>query len=161
MARRYKDTEKQHALASLDQHKGNAQAASRETGIPAETLRRWAQERKAHEDARLQLEERLDVLRERAHVSDGDHQERDPLLRLREQLMENALVLVESLRGVVHDAPLSQRANALNQLLDKIIKLGELLPEEPGEEKIIRHEFRYPDGSLHRTPPWAAPDSEE
>lgn len=160
MAKRYSEAQKEKALACLSKHGGNVQAASVETGIAADTLRRWAQARKAGEEALLRLEQRVDTLRERTN---GQHEQaaKDPLLRLREQLMENALVLVESLRDVVNDAPLSQRANALNQLLDKIIKLGDLLPEEANEETVIRHEYRYPDGSIHSAPPWAEDDSEE
>ena len=74
-----------------------------------------------------------------------------------DNLLEDARQLSESLQEVIDEAPLGQRATALNQLLDKILKILALLPRR--EEVLVRVEFQDPDGSAHQAPPWARNNS--
>lgn len=87
--------------------------------------------------------------------------EQEPLLRLYTHLLDDALRLAESLEDVIDDAPLNQRVHALSQLIDKIIKLAAVLPRPAEAERVIRHEYRYADGTIHPTPPWADEDYTE
>ncbi|MBZ0291670.1 MAG: hypothetical protein K8L99_03800 [Anaerolineae bacterium] len=136
---RYSTAEKESALRRLDALGGVYTRASAETGIPPKTLSRWARERDANQAALHALQNGMDTLREcRQDPSDEDE---DPILVLHEQLVENALVLAESLKSVIEAAPLSQRASALSQLIDKIIKLSDMLPKR---EVIIRFEYEDP-----------------
>ena len=72
-------------------------------------------------------------------------------------MLEDARQLAGSLQEVIDDAPLGQRATALNQLLDKILKIMALLPRQ--EEVLVRVEFQGEDGATHEAPPWAEADS--
>jgi arsenate reductase-like glutaredoxin family protein len=82
------------------------------------------------------------------------------LQALLNQLTQDALELAESLHEAIPDASLSQRATALSQLIDRIMKLAALLPR-PQTEQIIRIQYVDTDGSIHETPYWAGADSNE
>lgn len=157
----YSQEVKAAALDRLDEQAGNFRQASRLSGIPVDTLRRWAKQREQQrtEAALVALGENVEILRERTngqtqHADDG----KDPLLQVKEQMLSSALILAESLGKGIDETPLNHRANALNQLIDKIIKMAELLPE--ANEQVIRIEYLDPDGSIHSTPYWARDDSE-
>lgn len=79
---------------------------------------------------------------------------------LLDELTGNALDLASSLGEVIDDAPLNQRAAALAQIIDRIMKLAALLPP-PKTEQVFRIEYVDPDGSIHNAPFWARKDSEE
>ncbi len=85
----------------------------------------------------------------------------DPRARLEQlalvNMLQEAMRLSESLGEAIDEAPLGQRATALNHLLDKILKILTLVPRQ--EEVLVRVEFRDPDGTAHATPPWARGDS--
>ena len=80
-----------------------------------------------------------------------------------ENMLQEALRLSESLGDAIEDAPLGQRATALNQLLDKILKVMALLPRQGAAEEVVlvRVEFQDADGTAHKTPFWARTDPEE
>ena len=90
-----------------------------------------------------------------------------PHVRLQQLALENMLQeatrLSASLGEAIEDAPLGQRATALNQLLDKVLKVLALAQGNVAaqEEVRVRVEFQDADGSLHETPFWARADSEE
>lgn len=128
---------KAKALRRLDALGGVYAHASAETGISARTLRHWAREREKREIALRRLENGVETLRERQQEK-TDKDETDPIFLLHEQLVGNALLLADSLKEVIEAAPLSQRASALIQLIDKIIRLSDMLPQR---EVIIRFEY--------------------
>ncbi len=155
MGKPYSEARRKAALEYLATHGGNYQEASRATGIGHKTLSRWAQEagsaaalkrtreswkRETQEEARARLEQ----------------------LAL-ENMLQEALRLSASLGEAIEDAPLGQRATALNQLLDKILKVLALAQGNVAaqEEVRVRVEFQDADGSLHETPFWARANSEE
>jgi transposase-like protein len=108
--------------------------------IPVETLRAWRQE-----------------LEKMASRPDAD-----TLPFLRERLIDNVMQLADSLDKAIDEAPLNQRAGALAQLVDRLIKLAEKLGSNEGQSgKVWTIEHKYPDGSRHPVPPWAGTDSEE
>ena len=73
-------------------------------------------------------------------------------------MIEDAIRLSESIEEVIDEAPLNQRATALNQMIDKIIKLSKELPQTG--EQVIRIEFIDPDGTTHETPYWSRDHSQ-
>lgn len=83
----------------------------------------------------------------------------EQLARLRAQLIAAAEALAATLPDAIADAPLNQRATALNGLIDRILKLA--AQEPPSGDRVIRIEYEDPDGSIHDTPPWARDDPEE
>ena len=155
MGKPYSEARRKAALEYLATHGGNYQEASRATGIGHKTLSRWAHEagsaaalkrtreswkRETQEEARARLEQ----------------------LAL-ENMLQEAVRLSASLGEAIEDAPLGQRATALNQLLDKILKVLALAQGNVAaqEEVRVRVEFQDADGSLHETPFWARANSEE
>ena len=141
MTRRYTPKEKSNALDQLASCDGDITEASKRTGIPAKTLRRWVQ---VH---REQRPERLRSKIERAH----------------EQLAENALQLAKAIDSQIEGAPLNQLATALSAVVNQYLKLDEQLAKmiiENQDGQVIRVEYKYPDGSLHARPHWARNDPE-
>lgn len=139
MPRRYTDDDKRQALDCLRANGGDCRRTSQETGIPARTLRGWARQAR-------QAEEEADM--ERA------------MAQMRHRLIDNVLRLANSLEAKIDDAPLNQHASALAQLVDRLIKLAEKLPQSSSDGEIRQIEYIYPDGSTHHTPPWANDDSD-
>ena len=140
MARQYTAAEKAAALERLAASGGSFVRVSRETGIPASTLRGWARQ--------------AGVLDAPPLPADAD-----ALAQLQQALIRDAVALALSLDEAIDDAPLGQRAAALNQLIDKILKLADRLPA--GGEQVIRIEYGDPDGTTHQAPPWARDDHPE
>ncbi len=156
---RYSQEEKDVALSIFDEQAGVFKQASVKSGIPVESLRRWVKQRQIQqtENAMAALDHNLEILRERANRQD-DGTEEIPLVMVRQQMLSSALTLAISLRAGLEETPWNHRANALNQLVDKILKMAELLPENSGQ--VIRIEYLDPDGSIHSTPYWARENSD-
>ena len=141
------------ALACLAAQEGNYRKASAATEISVSTLRRWArQERRAKRKGAAAQQDAMGP----APAPPGDAQQQLERLVLVD-LLEDARQLAGSLQEVIDDAPLGQRATALNQLLDKILKIMALLPRQ--EEVLVRVEFQGEDGAAHEAPPWSGADS--
>ncbi|MCY3944696.1 MAG: hypothetical protein OXF44_00245 [Anaerolineaceae bacterium] len=141
------------ALACLAAQEGNYREASAATGISVSTLRRWARQKR--QGYRSGAAAQQDANRP-APAPPGDPQQQLERLVLVD-LLKDARQLAGSLQEVIDDAPLGQRATALNQLLDKILKIMALLPRQ--EEVLVRVEFQGEDGAAHEAPPWAGADS--
>jgi transposase-like protein len=155
---RYSDEEKQAALDCLAAHDGHFGETSAATGIPAATLRRWARQEQAQALDLSQVKHTLTAFQNRwrsEKVNDPQEQAQLDLLLL---LTEDALLLADSIAEVIENAPLNQRASALSQVIDKILKLAELQPEN--DTQIIRVEYVYPNGTVHAAPYGAEADSE-
>ncbi len=135
MSQRYTPEAKRQALAALAQAGGSYRHAAAVTGVPARTLRQWEQEAAEADSERV-------------------------LADVRHRLIENVVRLADSLEAKIDDAPLNQHASALAQLIDRLMKLAEKLPQAAPENKIRQVEYIYPDGSTHHTPPWANNDSD-
>jgi hypothetical protein len=82
------------------------------------------------------------------------------MVRMRQRLVENVLLLADSLEAKIDDAPLNQHASALGQLVDRLIKLADKLPQSNPDDDVIRIEFVDADGSVHQTPYWSRGDSD-
>ena len=137
MAKRYTDDERAQALERLEANRGDFHLTSAELGISVRALRQW----------------------KRLYQKTTEQVVEDSLKYLQEQLIDNAVKLAESLEAATVDAPLNHRAAALGQLIDRIIKLAERIPQAVQREQVIRIEYRDPDGSIHSTPYWARGDS--
>ncbi|MCY3719497.1 MAG: helix-turn-helix domain-containing protein [Anaerolineaceae bacterium] len=141
------------ALACLAAQEGNYRKAGAATGISVSTLRRWA--RQERQGCRSHAVAQQDAIGH-APAPPGDAQQQLEHLVL-VNMLEDARQLAGSLQEVIDDAPLGQRATALNQLLDKILRIMALLPRQ--EEVLVRVEFQGEDGAAHEAPPWAGADS--
>jgi len=86
---------------------------------------------------------------------------RAEIRHLQMRLIASAMHVLDALKGQkVEDAPLNQLTSALGALLDRYLKLEahrrDLEARTANEgERVYRIEYRYPDGSIHQTPPWA------
>jgi transposase-like protein len=138
MKRIYTSDERRRALRILAAN--STEQTHRETGIPKSTLRQWR----------------------RAHLERSDA---DNLRELRQRLIAEALEMAVGLKKISQKAPLNQRATALNQMVDKILRISEVLEEEEDEvqetkKPAIRIEYVDEHGQVHSTPPGAEFDSE-
>ncbi|MFN8378111.1 MAG: hypothetical protein U0452_05515 [Anaerolineae bacterium] len=78
---------------------------------------------------------------------------------LRQSLLETAHALNVAIRETTGTAPLNQLSAALGLVIDRLLKLEAHAPaEDETDETVIQIEYKYPDGSVHRRPPWAADD---
>lgn len=143
MARRYSTEDKRAALTQLDSG-ADMQSVSAQFGVRPATLRLWQQQNAEARESRLRAE----------------------ICRLEERLIENTHKLLDGMDGMIENAPLNQRATALGIFIDRYLKLDEHLAHTQNENEAqdetdgtIRIEYRYPDGSIHRAPPWAGDDS--
>ncbi|MAS34873.1 MAG: hypothetical protein CL610_12755 [Anaerolineaceae bacterium] len=161
---RYSEEQRQAALDRLAANNGDYPQTSTETGVPVATLRRWAHGKKpappaSRGDGLAQLRTQLAAYKQAIR----DRPEPDNLLErasthLLLSMIEDAIRLSESIEEVIDEAPLNQRATALNQMIDKIIKLSKELPQTG--EQVIRIEFIDPDGTTHETPYWSRDHSQ-
>lgn len=134
----YTDQDKRAALNSLRANDGDYHQTSTETGIRAETLKKWEL---------AEREQRIEQLQ-------------DTVQDLHLQLAHNALHLAQAIDGAVDGAPLNQLSTALGTVIDRFLKIEEHLSQfrEQSHEKVIRVEYKDPDGSIHNTPLWARGD---
>jgi transposase-like protein len=143
MVKRYDKEVKARALALLDAGMG-LKAVSRQMGIPISTLNRWRWEGKKD-------------------LAPGTPEgNRAALHYMQTQLLENGIRLVESLEEKIKDAPLNQRATALNQILTMLLKLSEQLGSEDDDDQVIRIEYQDAEtGIVYNAPQWTEYDTEE
>lgn len=131
------------ALDALDAHRENYIETSTATGIPTFKLHQWR--RKAGDlraQWRRQQQERAAQIMAQAQVG----------------MAEKTLQLVVAMDDErIAKAPLNQLAAALGVLVDRYLKLTDDAPERA--EQVIRFEYIHPDGTSHRSPPWADDDS--
>lgn len=147
MANKYSPQQQRAALLRLETEPNLTQVQlCREMGISTATLRNW---RKKHSSPPSPPE----------NTALEEMSSPEMIGLLRERLIKSAVSLANSLDEVIEVAPLNQRATALSQLIDKIIKLAEQLPIE--HEQVIRIEYLHPDGSIRQRPPWTEEDSTE
>lgn len=142
------------ALACLAAQAGDYRKAGAATGISVSTLRRWARQ-ESQENRSGAAAAPLAAARPPSAPQGDAQQQLERLVLV--NMLEDARQLAGSLQEVIDDAPLGQRATALNQLLDKILKIMALLPRQ--EEVLVRVEFQGEDGAAHDAPPWAEADS--
>ena len=105
---------KARAIERIKANHCNFNRTSTQTGVSIRTLRRWW------------LEYQQELVEEK--------EEADALSELRSELIENALRLARELKDANGSVTFNQRATALNQLVDKVIRLMDKLPEEEVEE---------------------------
>lgn len=164
---KYDDETRNAALDCLAANEGDYEATSTALGISETTLRRWAkpEDEQVSGDALAALYEELAAIKAQIKARPMTAESEDDDLRvwlhdrLLPHLIDDAMALSASIKDVIDDAPLSQRAGALNQVLDKILKLSQLYPRN--EEPVLRVEFVDPDGTTHDTPFWTKRDSGE
>ncbi len=143
MARKeYSEEFKAQAIESLKANGRNFRLTSTQTGVHILTLRRWwRQSQRNATPAEIELEALSD---------------------LRQELIENALILAKSLKAANGSVTFHQRANALNQIIDKIIRLGEKTGDNDENGQIIRFEYEKPeDNPLYRAAQGSEDDYED
>lgn len=156
---RYSDEDRHAALDCLAANEGDFRRTSEETGIGLGTLRKWAREEQASWETVWEMRKQLAAFQKYRKRNDANDVRQEMFDTLLVNMTHDSIRLSESIEETIADAPLNQRATALNQIIDKVIKLMEMLP--PVEEQVIRVEFIDSDGSAHETPYWSRGDSEE
>jgi len=129
MARQHYSKEfKAHAISELEGNRWNYRLTSRRTGVNQTTLRKWWRD---HLQALVKAEAEADALSE-----------------LRQVLIENALMLAKQLRDSNGSVTFTQRATAMNQIIDKLIRLiGQAPDVEVQEVMRLAHEEELEDGT--------------
>jgi hypothetical protein len=160
---RYTDEQQQAALDCLASNDGDFAQTSARTNIPERTLRKWAQGQQASLSRAAALAALRDQLAAYAE-SIRQHSQPDDVVGhagtvLMLSMIDDAIRISGSMWETIDAAPLNQRASALNQLIDKILRLSKELPHTG--EQVIRIEFIDPDGTAHETPYWARSHSDE
>jgi len=146
MSKRHTLNDQIAGLDAIDAANGDYQVAHAASGFSAAQLRAWDKQR--------------ETIRSEQHHYERERDAR-MLHDLRSKLAERALRVIESMDDeTIAKAPLNQLASALGVLVDRYLKLDDAIPEQVGEQ-VIRLEYKYPDGSIHSTPPWAEDDSEQ
>lgn len=162
VSRRYSDEEKELILQTLDDNYGNVTLTALQTDIPIRTLQDWKRHRKLlalkHGNAlprvlpRKKNEARQQQQQQTTDNDTDEAEEENEYAYIRKRLMEHINNLLETLTDDPDTAHL--RINALSRLLDRVIKLEQLVNDDPTCEKVIRIEYKDPDGSIHSTPMW-------
>ncbi|HLU12254.1 MAG TPA: transposase [Oceanobacillus sp.] len=167
---KYTPEQKAEALRILDET-GSVFAASRQSGVSERTLFRWQRERTLppppQEKTQLppppppplsfpndpELEE---ALREQAAAADSII---DDVL---DQLLKDVQVLSKRIRHNFDQAPPVSQIMALTRLLDRVIKLDARKPRlESNKRKVYLIRYQYPDGTIHKVPPWYDGDEDD
>ncbi|MBZ0290953.1 MAG: hypothetical protein K8L99_00145 [Anaerolineae bacterium] len=130
MSKRYSPDHKALVMSLLRQNGGNTTLTSQQTGIPARTLRDWRQ----HDPAPLSPALPLPV--------EEEEDPGDEMLRLRQTLMRRVFQLAADLDADY--IPARDRAFALTNLIDRILKLDTLIPRYAEKEVVIRFEYEDP-----------------
>ena len=100
------------------------------------------------------------MMTETEQATDSAEQVTEVLKHLQRQLLDLALEIVNEMEEAIADAPLNQQVAALKAILDSVLKLEARMPQTEPQEKVYRIEYRYPDGTIHNSPPWAEEDSD-
>jgi transposase-like protein len=137
MTQRYSDDDRMDAMERLRINGGDVAKTSAETGFSQHTLRKWL---------------RLQIIAEEV--------DQQAVIRgVRQEIMREALDLIAILSQKKTEASFNQLATALNQLLDKFIKLAEQLPEESEEDDHkVQIEFIDVEGNVIPPPSWTEGD---
>jgi transposase-like protein len=177
MSKRYTPEEKAAALAALDENDGSILLTSLKTGVPERTLHSWKRDRLPKEEL-LQRRQAIKntppqppppqqtfrypndpelekLLREQAAAADTII---DDVL---DQLLKDVQVLSRRIRHNFDQAPPVSQIMALTRLLDRVIKLDARKPRLEPERRLELIRYQYPDGSIHKVPPWYPGDEDD
>ena len=158
MSRRYSPEEKQWAADCLRANQGDVNKTSAETGIPVRTLITW------RSTISIPAPPPPPPLQQGVSAKSTDPKPEiidQVLVDLRQRLIDNINALVDSLEAAIDEAPLNQRASALGQLIDRLMKLSEKLPQPDKPQQKIRIEFVDEKGIVHETLPESEEDFDE
>ena len=141
MANRYHLDLKIKALNEIASNDGDVSLVSRNSKIPARTLRDWLRDER-------ELRRQYQARRRR------EAQRRVDDLQL--AMLERVEKILSRMNDETLDkAPLNQLASALGALVGNALKLEEVRDDGVAEEdRVIRFEHYY-DGAVQETPPWA------
>ncbi|MGB1287891.1 MAG: hypothetical protein ACPG7F_15230 [Aggregatilineales bacterium] len=137
---KYEQFEREDALRILAAYNNDVTLVAARLNIPARTLRAWRKKYGLPRDespAESLTDEQLTQMdtKEKFHL-------------LRENMMTTILRLTTDLKSNPYDA--YYQALAVARLLDKVLKLDEMLNTVEGVSRI---EYVYPDGTAHDIPP--------
>ena len=165
--RDYTPEEKKLVRRLLLLHSGNTMLVHQLTGFPRRTIQHWRQQwdddYELYSDAlaRNLLAHANAIAAVQSPPIPDQHSDSSiapaqdafaQYAQIRDQLMNHAITLSNNL--LLGDDFLNQRVHALTRLIDRILILDNLLPDQqPEDETVIRHEFYY-DGAVQASPPW-------
>jgi len=175
MSKRYTPEEKAAALEVLAATK-NVVSASIVAQVPKRTLYRWQRQKRLEGKVPQVPQEKTSVPRVPQALSFPDDPELEEALReeaasadriiddVLKVLLKDVQVLSRRIRRNFDQAPPVSQIMALTRLLDRVIKLDARKPRlEPKREvQLIR--YLYPDGTIHKVPPWVdenAPETDQ
>ena len=79
-----------------------------------------------------------------------------------DELLKDVQVLAKRIRHNFDQAPPVSQIMALTRLLDRVIKLDARKPHlEPNQRKVYLIRYQYPDGTIHKVPPWYGGDEDD
>jgi hypothetical protein len=176
MSKRYTPEEKNAALAALDENDGVVSIASLVTGIPSRTLQAWKGECQPREQLLLLHKHKNAAQQQRQQqqtFSLPDDQEFEEAMReqaaaadsiideVLDELLKDVQVLSKRIRHNFDQAPPVSQIMALTRLLDRVIKLDARKPRLEPERRLNLIRYQYPDGTIHKVPPWYPGDESD
>ena len=174
MSRRYTPEEKAAALEALAAT-NNVLSASIVAQVPKRTLYRW-QRHKRFEGKVPQVPQektsvpQVPVPQTLSFPGDPEFEEalRDEAAsadRIIDDVLKALLNDVQVLSKRVHhnfdQAPPVSQIMALTRLLDRVIKLDARKPRLEEGRKVYLIRYQYPDGTIHKVPPWYKGDEDD
>jgi hypothetical protein len=127
----YTDHQRETILDRLAANMGNIALTSIQTGVSERTIARWRQKYRPAMTTKTTIPPAIDAVPTITLANDA------ALLRLRDQLVQHAFALSDSFEEGIANATLSQRAAALSQIIDRIVKLAAFLPPPDIEKEIV------------------------
>lgn len=156
MSRRYSDLERHLILQRFAANAFNITATSRETGVSERTLFRWQSKYFMSLTPQLTQSQEKPSLATLPQIPPLPESEQQALRDIQRQLMEKVNRLSHSIDEAIDEAPLAQRAVALSQLIDRVIKLASYLPTNPQVEILEGEDFTLEDAYNWQPPTPAA-----
>jgi hypothetical protein len=172
----YTYEEKSHILKVLAENGGNIPTTCLDTGVPERTLSRWKRDdalgigvlspTRPYTPAEDSPPPPPNFFSDSPPPTDSEEEDEededdespniyDQLVRLRDQIMDHIFAITPMLS--TDDDHINSRAVALTRLLDRLLKLDDAIAERtPPGERVIRIEYKFPDGTIHDRPPWSS-----
>ena len=152
--KRYSETFKREVLTRVEADPSDLVAIARELDVPSSTIHSWRRRAAAKEAAARATAEEPSLTEPDLALLDG---------RLRQLMVDATYALALAIRDSTGSAPLNQLATAFGLMIDRLLRLDALAvlaaqAPAPGDEQVIRIEYLDPDGSVHKSPPWARGD---
>ena len=152
MARRYTPQEKQQVLQRLVANGCDIRLTNAQTGIPERTLSDWRSKYFPPSQQRQYIQGGL-TLAESRQIPQLPANDLQALREIKRQLMDKINRLSHAIDQSIDEAPLIQRAAALSQFIDRVVKISAQIPPDPEDYRLegVEGEEGEPKGGLDGT----------